>query len=170
MANPSSPMIPRDGVLVIKDNTGTPKTLTIAYDGGDLQVSNLNQGHKTRQVFKSRGATYSVRDVEAQEIGIQFTADAVSFLGDGSTATLYEALMKLGAWSTAVSTLPSPAGDTYCLTLQFTVERTNFGGSADNVETFKYVYFDVDFAEGVPGKFTIKGTAVNYSTDFIAHT
>ncbi len=170
MANAAVPFIPRDGVLVLKDNTGTPKTLTIAYDGGDLQLSNLNQAFKTRQIFKSRGSTYSVRDVEAQEVGIQFTADAVHFLGDASTVTLYEALMKLGAWSSAVSTLPSTAGDTYCLTLQWTGERTNFGGNADNVVVYKYVYFDLDFAEGVPGKFTIKGTAVIYSTDYVTHT
>jgi hypothetical protein len=168
MANAATPIIPRDGVLVISD--GAALTYTVPYMGGALKITGLNQNQRTRQVFKASGSTYAVRDVEDQEFGIEFTADAVHWKGDGSTATLFEVLMKLGVWSAATSMLPTTAGDTYCLKLTWTEERTNFGASADNVVVAKYVYFDLDYAQGVPGQFTLKGTGVRYSTDYLTWT
>lgn len=161
--NSSSPIIPRDGVLVIGD--GAALTLTIPYLNGAIKISGLNASQKTKQVFKAKGTVYSVRDVEDQEYSFEFTCDAVHFKGDNITATLYEALMRTGVWAAAVSTLPVAAGDTYCVKCTWTVERTNFGGSNDNIVAIKYVYFDVDFSEGVPSSFSLKGTCIPYSTD-----
>jgi hypothetical protein len=168
--NAATPIIPRDGVLVVSDNTGTPKTITVPYLNGTLKLTGLNASQRARQIFKSKGVVYAVRDTDDQEFGVEFTCDAVHFKGDNITATLFEALMKLGPWNNAVSTLPPSAGDTFCVTLTWTVERTNFGGTNDNVVVAKYVYFDVDFAEGTPGQFTLKGTGVPYSTDFLTWT
>lgn len=140
------------------------------YLNGALKLTGLNASQKTKQVFKARGTVYGARDVEDQEYGVEFTADAVHFKGDGTTGTLFEALMKLGVWSAATSTLPTSAGDVYCVKLTWTVERTNFGATADNVVAIKYVYFDVDFSEGVPSQFSLKGTAIPYSTDHLTWT
>lgn len=168
MANAGAPIIPRDGVLVIND--GAALSLTIPYLGGELKLGGLNASQKSKQVFKSRGTVYAARDVDDQEYSLEFTADAVHFKGDATTATLWEVIMKQGVWAAATSTFPTSAGDVYCLKCTWTVERTNFSGSADNVVVVKYVYFDLDFAEGVPSKFSLKGTCIPYSTDHLTIT
>src|SRR5438128_1528944 len=141
MAISATPIIPRDGALLVNDLTpSTPLALVILYLGGDLKITGLNAAQKTRTVFKSKGTVYSARDVDDQEYGIEFTADAVHFEGDGTTGTPFEAFMKLGTiWSAAISTLPTVAGDTYCVKLTWTIERTNFGAAADNIVVAKYV-------------------------------
>lgn len=163
--NAAVPIIPRDGVLVISDASGTPKTLTIPYLNGNIKIGAVNADFKTRQVFSSRGTIYSARNVEDQPYSFEFTADAVHFKGDATTATLWEVVMKQGVWSSATSTWPASAGDIYTLTCTWTVERTNFSGTNDNVYAMKYVYFDLDFQEGVPSTFSLKGTVLTYSTD-----
>lgn len=168
--NAATPIIPRDGVLVISDATGTPLTLTIAYMNGSIKLSSLNASQKTKQIFLANGTVYAARDVDDQPYSFEFTADAVHFKGDATTATLWEVAMKQGVWSSATSTLPSTAGDVYCLTCTWTIERTNFGGTADNVVALKYVYFDLDFSEGVPSQFSLKGTCIPYSSDHMTIT
>lgn len=170
MSNANTPIIPKDGVLHILDGAGTPLDFTVLYDGGDLSFSGLNQGFSTRQIFMSRGVPYSVRDTELKPIEFTFTCDAVHILGDGTTATIYDVLMKKAPWASATSTLPTTRGDTYCLTFKFTAERSNLGATADNTVTLKYCFFEMDFAEGIPGKWTIKGTMIPYSTDYYTAT
>lgn len=164
MAITSAPIIPADGTWTISD--GGSLSLTIPYRGGDLKLTGLNPDFKSRQVFKAGGRVYSARNVEDQEYGVEFTAHAVGFLGDGSTSTVWEPFMRTGLWSGATSTLPVTAGDAYCLTFTFQAERTNFGSTAGDAKVvIKYVYFDVDFAEGTPATFSFKGTGIPYSTD-----
>jgi hypothetical protein len=157
MANATNPIIPRDGVVVITDNTGTPKSWTLAYRGGDLKLTNWSESQKTQQTFMSCGTVYAGRKVDDQPIGVEFTADAVHIIGDGTTATFGDVILKRGAWASAVSTLPTASGDLYCLTFTFTVERSNFSGGSDNVVVLKYVYGMADFTEGVPSKWGFKG-------------
>lgn len=170
MANAANPIIPRDGVCVITDNTGTPKSWTLAYHGGDLKLTGLTPGQKTQQTYMAAGATYAGRQVDDQEVGVEFTADAVHIIGDGTTATLGDVLLKRGLWSAAVSTLPTTAGDLYCLTFTWTIERSTYGATTDNTVVLKYVFSAVDFTMGNPSKWGIKGTAMMYSTDGITIT
>lgn len=168
MALAAVPIIPRDGVLVIQD--GAALSLTIAYLNGAIKISGLNATQRTKQWFKSKGSTYSGRDVEDQEFSFEFTADAVHFMGDGTTATLFEAIMRKGVWAAAASTLPASAGDIYTLKGTWTVNRTNFGATSNNVVVAKYVQFDMDFSEGVPSQFSLKGTGAIFSTDYLTWT
>ena len=159
--NAATPIIPRDGVLVIKDNTGTPKTLTIPYRNGDLKLSGIMPGYRTVQEFTTCGKLYAVRQVEDSPIDVEFACDADHLLlGDGASVVFAETALQLGAWSGATSMLASTGGDAWVVTLQFTVERTNFGGTADNVVVLAFVVVKgLDFQEGVPSKFTFKGSA-----------
>ena len=138
--------------------------------GGALKITGLNASQKTKQWFSSCGEIYSGRDVEDQDFGIEFEAEAVHFLGDATTATLFEAIMKKGVWAAATSLLPTTAGDIYCLKATWAVARTAFGASANNTVVAKYVQFDLDFSEGVPSKFSIKGVGKAYSTDYLTWT
>lgn len=166
MANAQTPFVPRDGSLTFSDGAGTPLTYTVQYEDGDFSVSGLNDSTYAKQSFKSRGKTYSVRDVEDQEIEFSFTCHAIALVGDGTTATVGDVVLKEGAWASATSTLPAANGDSYCVSLTWTGERTNFGASSDSSITLKYCALSMDFSEGVAGKLSIKGVAYPISTDF----
>src|SRR4051812_14622247 len=99
MALTANPIIPRDGVLTLAD--GAALSLAISYLRGEVKWTGLNASQKSKQYFKSRGTLYAGRDVEDQEFGFEFTADAVHFMGDGTTATLFEVIMRKGVWAAA---------------------------------------------------------------------
>lgn len=167
MANTATPLLPVDGSITITD--GGALSFTVAYEDGDFQFGDVNPTQKTRQSFMKRGKVYAVRDVEDQPIEVTFTCHAVHIIGDGTTATIGDVVLKKGPWSSATSTLPTTAGDAYCLTVKWTGERSNFGATADNSVTLKYCTLDLNFAEGVPGKLSLKITAHTYSTDYITY-
>lgn len=167
MSNSANPLIPVDGVITITDGTGTPLSFSAAYEDGDFKVGPLNAGQQTRQSFKSRGKTYSVRDVEDMDITFSFTCHATQILGDGTTATIADVVLKKGPWASATSILPAANGDSYLLTVKWTGERSDLGATADNTITLKYCALDLEFAEGVPGTLSISGTAYCLSTDYL---
>jgi len=168
MANAANPLLPTDGKITISD--GAALTLVLLYEDGDTTIGGLNSSQKTRQAFKSRGKTYAVRDVEDKEIPINWTAHAVHIIGDGTTGTVGDAILKKLVWSAATSTLATANGDSYLLTVTWTGERTNFGAAADNTIVLKYCDLEMDFSEGVPGKLSIKGIAHPISTDYLTIT
>ena len=168
MALTSAPIIPRDGVMALSD--GAALSLVLLYMGGAVKWGGLNASQRTKQWFRSRGGVYAGRDVDDQDFSLDFTADAVHFLGDGTTATLFEAVMRKGVWSGATSTLPTAAGDIYTLKATWTVNRATFGATGNNAVVAKYVQFDLDFSEGVPSQFSLKGVGVPYSNDYLTWT
>ncbi len=171
MALPKTPFLPADGKIAISDNTGTPIVLTIAYEDGDLQITGLKSGFKTTQVFKNRGKHYSVRKVEHQAVAFSFTAHATGII-DAADGSIPAALLGLAGtpWATPVTTAPANTGDGDLRQLKWTGERTDFGGTADTTITLKYCDCEFDFAEGVPGKFSVKGEAYILAGDAVAFT
>lgn len=169
MANASNPLIPSDGVITITD--GGALSLVLSYEDGDFQVSGLNgQDQKSYVSFKSRGKTYSVRAVEDMDIEFSFTAHAVHIIGDGTTATLGDVVLRKAVWASYTSKLPTANGDAKLVQVSWRGERTNFGASNDNVITLKYCALTMDFSEGVPGKLSVKGTCYPISTDYLTIT
>ena len=169
MSNTANPLIPADGSTVITD--GGALTLTVNYEDGDLSITGLNgQNQKSYQSFKHRGKTYAVRAVEDVDIEFSFTCHAVHIIGDGTTGTLGDAILRKAVWSAATSKLASTAGDAYLLQVKWTGERTNFGATNDNTVQVKYCSLTLDFSEGVPGKFSVKGTCYPISTDYLTIT
>lgn len=168
MANTANPLIPTDGLITISD--GAALSVTVAYDSGDFQITGLTNSQKTRKGYKSRGKTYSVRDVEDQDIQFSFSSDAVTLKGDGTTGTPWEAANRIGVWAAATSTLPSVNGDSYLLQVSWTGERTNRGASNDNTITMKYCALDIDFQEGDPGKISFKGVNYCLGSDYLTQS
>lgn len=164
MSNTATPLMPVDGTITITD--GAALSLVVQYEDGNFSVSGLTgQDQKSLFAGKSRGKTYCVRKVEDENIEFGFSAHAVHIVGDGTTGTLGDVALKKGAWSSATSKLASTAGDAYLVQVSWRGERTNFGATQDNVITLKYCALTMDFAEGVPGTLTIKGTCFPISTD-----
>lgn len=168
MANTANPLLPVDGTVTITD--GAALSLVLLYEDGDFSVTGLTNSQKTRQSFKSRGKTYSVRDVEDQDIEFSWTAHAIHIIGDGTTATIGDIVLKKAVWASATSKLATANGDAYLVQVSWRGERTNFGATNDNVVTMKYCALTMDFSEGVPGKISIKGTAYPISTDYLTIT
>jgi hypothetical protein len=168
MAVTANPLVPVDGTLLIND--GAALSYTIVYEDGDFSASNIKKGQKAVVAFRDRGATYSVREMEDEEIEFSFSAHAVALLGDGTTAMPTDVVAKKGVWAAATSLLASTSGDAYLLKLTFTGERSNFGATNDTTMVLKYCHCTIDFAEGSPGKFSVKGKAFIISTDYLTLT
>lgn len=165
MALATNPLVPKDGSIVITD--GAALSLTINYEDGDFSVSGLQKDQRSTQVFRNRGKTYSVRETDDTDIEFSFSCHAISLVGDGTTATIGDVVRRSGVWVAATSTLPAASGDAYCVQVKWTGERTNFGATSDTSVTLKYCHLSLDYAEGIPGKLSIKGTAYCISTDYI---
>lgn len=169
MALATTPLVPKDGTITFTD--GAALSYVLLYEDGDLQVSDLKEGQLVTQVFKDRGIPYSARDVERDEaIEFSFTAHAIAIVGDNTTATLGDVVLRQKVWSAATSTMPAASGDVYTVQMAWIGERTDLGGTTDSGLTLKYCRLSMDFAEGVPGKLSVKGRAICYSTDYLTVT
>ena len=163
MALSAIPMIPRDGAITIEDNTGgTPLKHTVTYEDGDFQLDAVEEGYMQSVVLKDRGMHYALRKTEEQDLTFTFTAHATDF-SDATEKTLWDVVMKTGAFASGVSTFGSNA-DAWTTKVTFTVEATNYGASADHVIAMNKVRCSISFSEGVPGKFTVKGVIYSPST------
>jgi hypothetical protein len=127
----------RDGELVIKDGSGTPKTLTVLLDEGDLSWT---QRQRTIEV-KDRGsiAAGHLRKGDDESVQLSFTARWTQRLGKSANPAdplqLYETLM-LASGSGIVST--SSPGQQETLTFEFTV--VDPAGTASEKIVFNKVY------------------------------
>ncbi len=167
MSLAQNPLIPNDGVLLFND--GAALAFTVPYDGGDLAFSEISEGQKEYELFFSRGRFYAARKTVDKPVEVTFTCDAVGFT-DAVQAAILDIVRKSGLWLAATSTLPAAAGDLHCSKLTWTGERTSLGGTNDSSVVMKYLHLTAAFAEGTPGKFTIKGILLPYSTDYLTWT
>lgn len=170
----ANPLVPKDGSLEFTDATPTtPLTYVLQYEDGDVAFSEISKDQKDIQIFLSRGRFYAARETDDMPVEVTFTCHAVGFT-DETDENILDIVRRAGAWAAAVNQLPASAGGgangVWCVQLKWTGERTNFGGSADASVTMKYVHLTAAFAEGTPGKFTIKGILLPYSTDYLDWT
>lgn len=163
MALAAVPFVPNDGSIIIAD--GAALTYTVPYEDGDFKTGPSQQGNKDVEHFFSRGAYYGSRKTVDKIVPFSFTAHAVG-LTDAAAATLRDVIMGTGTWSAATNTMPAAAGDAPTRKITWTGERTTLGGTADAVLIYKYCNMTIEFAEGTPGKFTISGVRLPYSTDY----
>lgn len=161
-------MIPKDGTIVITD--GAALSFTVIYEDGDLQVTGLMSSQMETQVFKDRGIPYSARETERTEaIEFSFTCHAMAIVGDNTTATIGDIVLRQKVWSAYTSTTPAANGDAKTVQVAFTGERTDLGATADTTLTLKYCRLSGDFGEGLPSKWSIKGRAFCFSSDYVTY-
>jgi hypothetical protein len=127
----------RDGELVIKDGSGTPKTLTVLLDEGDLSWT---QRQKTIEV-KDRGsiAAGHLRKGDDESMQLSFSARWTQLIGKSANSAdplqLYETLMF--ATGSGITSTSSP-GQQNTLTFEFTV--VDPAGTASEKIVFNKVY------------------------------
>jgi hypothetical protein len=162
MSLSSAPLIPADGVLVLSDASGTPKTVTITYTDGDLKIDGLAADAADITVFEKRNVPYAARQTGRKRIKVTFSCHILD-LSNGSAGTPLDAVRKTGVFAAGVSTWT--AGDVWFVDLLWTGERTSFGASADASIRLKKFHPEASFSEGIPGKFEITGEAIIVDTD-----
>jgi len=144
----------RDGTIVLSDGTGTPLTVTVQFENGDLSLSGTNQGNYEHTKYLDRGELGSIRKTNRMFPTGSFTCQMTD-LSDATDRLIWDIVNKTNSFSAAVSTLGTDA-DLYTLKIVLTIEGSNFGGGeADHVLNLNNCRCSIDFAEGDPNSFTI---------------
>lgn len=138
------------GSFTLSDGTGTPVTLTGAYDLGDVAISGLSGPFLNEVVNHERRGNYVSSSYGARRYPqISFSA---YLTGEGASApgSLQAFLMKAAPYASNVSTLGS--GRVYAVKFVLNIEGTDFGDAADWSATFNHcIPTDLSFAEQVDG-------------------
>ena len=108
MAHPTTPVVPRDGQLVVSDNTGTPISYTIVYEDGDFSIDEVQEDYANTASMKDRGIWYNERKTDEQDLNFTFTCHVTHFSSatDGSPL---DAVLKKGKFASGVSVLDLPS-------------------------------------------------------------
>lgn len=133
----------RDGQLVIKDGSGTPKTLTVLFMRGDLRWTVANDN----KIVYNRGSIHHARNGNDVPCKLSFSAGWVQLIGKsvsaGEANQLYEMVLNRSSTYTTTGTTCEP----FQLTYEFTV--TDSCDSKNEKIAFANVMTDsVECAEG----------------------
>jgi hypothetical protein len=124
----------RDGTVVVSDGTGTPKTLTLLLDSGDLSWT---ESEEAVQVL-DRGVLDHTREGDQVPVDISFSVKWVQLLAEslsgGSDRTLYEMVNN----TNSTYTTTGGTGQKYSLKYEFTVNDAS--GVKNEKITFAKVY------------------------------
>jgi len=135
-----------DGQLTLSDGTGVPVTLVVNLDSGDLSVGGLQQKQNEVSKYESRGAFKTARHTTRTYPSGSFSF-MVADISDATDQTVIDFLLNQNSYSANQSTLP---GDVYAVDIQFDLEGTDFGDTADHQILLGDCVCRLDFAEGDP--------------------
>lgn len=147
----------RDGIITLADGTGSPVTLAVIYEDGDLSIEGISKHQAELVAFFDRGTFYSVRKSNQKFITFKFTAHMTE-LSDAANGNLYDFINFNNQYSANVSTLGSSA-EVKTIKLTWSVEGTDHGDGSDNSLSITHCACEIAVAEGEPNKFTITGTS-----------
>lgn len=145
----------RDGQLVISDGAGSPTSLTLTLDNGDLEWTEPEEEVE----IKDRGVLDHVRPGDEQSCELSYSAMWVHLIGDTITGSsdgvqLYELLNNIHDTYTSVRTV----GEKFCTKHEFTVNSPdNVSGRGEKV-TFAAVWKkSLRMGEGDPNSVQFNG-------------
>lgn len=139
------------GVLTLSDGTGTPVTLALAYDMGDVEIGPLMEELNEPVKIERRGKFVGLQRGKRVYPTIKFTAWCGNLVGGSTSApgTPTEFSTKKGAYSANVSTLG--ANRKYTIDIILAIEGSNFGDGADETITCNDVVCSITWKEGPEG-------------------
>lgn len=133
----------RDGQIKLKDGTGTPLSVTLTLESGDLSWSVKQVGIQVLD----RGVLDHVRLGDQQPVALSFTIKVDRVHEATSPVTVYNAFKKTGAAATWVSV--GASHEVFMLKVEFTVLDPAGGGADNEVITFNRVYYEeMNYSEG----------------------
>jgi hypothetical protein len=138
--------------VTLNDATGTPVTLVLAYDDGDLTGDGISQVLNEYKKITRRGKFVCVVNAERVFPKISFSTWVGNMVGSSSSApgTPLEFATGKGAYSANVSTLGT--GRRMAVDVKYTCEGTNFGDASDETYTWEDVILTGKWAEGYEGQ------------------
>lgn len=147
-----------DGQLTLSDGTGSPVSLVLAFDNGDLSISGLSKVLNEETAIQGRGKLRSVRYGARTFPTVSFTAYVTSITGVTSApGSVTDFVSGTGVYSSNTSTLSG--GDVYCVDLTYDLEGTDLGDSEDGQIVIGNVRCVYDFTEATEGtQVSITGT------------
>lgn len=154
-----------DGKVTLTDATGVPIVCEATFSNGDFGVSGLSDKWNDVTAYESRGVFNVLRYGNRTYPSGSFSVKIAEFT-NASTNVITDAIIKNGAWSSAVSTYGT--GLPYLLKLTFTMEGTDFGDSADHSAVFTNCRCTVDISEGDPNTATVNWVCYGTSTGDLA--
>lgn len=139
------------GSIVLSDATGTPVTLALAYDKGDLSISGLGPKLNEHVKIERRGRFVSNAHGARVYPQVSLSLFVGNQVGSSDTApgTPLEFLTALGAYDANVSV--AGTGRPVTVTITLTIEGTNFGDTADETIVLSNVYCTMAWNEAVEG-------------------
>tara|TARA_R100001510_G_C7555622_1_gene137640 strand:+ start:127 stop:633 length:507 start_codon:yes stop_codon:yes gene_type:complete len=153
------PKTKRDGVIQLRDGTGVPVTLDVAFEDGNLTFSQPQQFSEL--VVMDRGSFSAVRKQDEQAITGSFSFHFRQFADSSEAGSVRDFINKSGFYSSNISTggTGTPFVEHYCIDIRYTAEGTDFGDDADHQVTISKCVCSLDFSEGDPSTFTLNFTA-----------
>lgn len=139
------------GTLTLRDGTGTPVTLAMSYDMGDVEIGPLMEELNEVVKIERRGKFVTLQRGKRVYPTIKFSAWCGNLVGGSTSApgTPTEFATKKGAYSANVSTLG--ANRKYTIDIALAIEGTNFGDAADETITCEDVVCSITWKEGPEG-------------------
>lgn len=158
MAYSTIPKTKKDAVLQLRDGTGSPVTLDIAYEEGNFTFSQPQAFSEL--VIMDRGTITTVRKQEEQTISGSFSFYFRQFTDGSEAGSVRDFINNTGNYSANLSTGNTgvPYIEHYCVDIKYTVEGTDFGDDADHTATLSKCVCSLDFSEGDPSAFTLSFT------------
>lgn len=158
MAYSTIPKVRRDGQITLKDGTGSPVTLIVTYEEGNLSLDNLND-LRDQTVIRDRGDIAAIRKGDQQPLSGSFSFYFRAFT-DAAVGGIRDFITNSNAYAANVSTgaTGSPYVEHYCIDIVYTVEGTDFDSNADHVATLSRCVCNLSLAEGDPTSYSLSFT------------
>jgi len=165
MAYSTVPKTRRDGSITLIDGTGSPVTLVVAYEDGNLSLNSPNTYSST--VIKDRGDTSTVRKGDDQQISGTFSFHLRQFTEPAAVAgSIIDFLTKAGGYSSNISAgAGAPYVEQYCINIKYIADGVAVGDAlTSEVVLGKCVIDSYDVTEGDPTSVSISFTCFGGST------
>lgn len=158
MAYSTIPKTKRDGKIELRDGTGSPVVLEIAYEEGNFSFSQPNEFSEL--VVMDRGNFSTVRKQDQQSITGSFSFYFRQFTDGSEAGSVRDFINKVGNYASNISTGTTgvPYVEHYCIDIIYTAEGTDFGDDADHTVTLSKCVCNLDFSEGDPSAFSLSFT------------
>jgi hypothetical protein len=161
MAYSTVPKVRRDGTITLRDGTGSPVTLAVAYEEGNFS---FDQTKADRIVIRDRALIATVRKGDEQPLTGSFSFYMRQFTS-ASVGGVMDFINKQNAYAANISTgAGTPYVEEYCIDIVFTVDGSSVGDdSGDDLQTatFSKCICTAAFAEGDPNQITISFECYN---------
>lgn len=158
MAYSTIPKVRRDGQITLIDGTGSPVSLIVSYEEGNLSIDNLND-LRDQTVIRDRGEISAVRKGDQQPLSGSFSFYFRAFT-DAAVGGVRDFITQSNAYSgnTSTGSTGTPYVEHYCVNIEYLVEGDDFDSNADHKATLSRCVCNLSVAEGDPTTYSLSFT------------